>query len=74
MTTVYSDRPRKSVKKISCDKYCCIQGNFLKFNAYSYTKTITKNDSDGKESACNVGNPGSIPGSGRSPGEGNVFY
>ena len=24
----------------------------------------------GKESACNVGNPGSIPGSGRSPGEG----
>ena len=25
----------------------------------------------GKESACNAGNPGSIPGSGRSPGEGN---
>ena len=24
--------------------------------------------SDGKESACNVGDPGSIPGSGRSPG------
>ena len=28
-------------------------------------------DSDGKESACTVGDPGSIPGSGRSPGEGN---
>ena len=28
-------------------------------------------DSDGKPSACNVGDPGSIPGSGRSPGEGN---
>ena len=28
-------------------------------------------DSDGKESACNVGDPGSIPGLGRSPGEGN---
>ena len=28
-------------------------------------------DSDGKESACNVGNPGLIPGSGRFPGEGN---
>ena len=28
-------------------------------------------DSDGKESAYNVGDPGSIPGSGRSPGEGN---
>ena len=27
--------------------------------------------SDGKASACNVGGPGSIPGSGRSPGEGN---
>ena len=25
-------------------------------------------DSDGKESACNVGDPGSIPGLGRSPG------
>ena len=27
--------------------------------------------SDGKESACNAGDPGSIPGSGRSPGGGN---
>ena len=27
--------------------------------------------SDGKVSACNVGDPGLIPGSGRSPGEGN---
>ena len=25
----------------------------------------------GKESACNVGDPGSVPGSGRSPGEGS---
>ena len=25
----------------------------------------------GKESACNAGDPGSIPGSGRFPGEGN---
>ena len=25
--------------------------------------------SDGKESACSAGDPGSIPGSGRSPGE-----
>ena len=28
-------------------------------------------DSGGKESTCNVGDSGSIPGSGRSPGEGN---
>ena len=27
--------------------------------------------SDGKESACNVGDPSSNPGLGRSPGEGN---
>ena len=27
--------------------------------------------SDGKESACNAGNPRLIPGSGRSPGEGS---
>ena len=27
--------------------------------------------SDGKESACNVGDLGLTPGSGRSPGEGN---
>jgi len=29
--------------------------------------------SDGKESACNVGDLGLIPGSGRSPGEGNGY-
>ena len=27
--------------------------------------------SDGEESACNAGDPGSIPGLGRSPGEGH---
>ena len=27
--------------------------------------------SDGKESVCNAGDPGSIPGLGRSPGEGH---
>ena len=30
-------------------------------------------NSDGKESACNVGDPGSIPGSERSPGEGSGY-
>ena len=29
--------------------------------------------SDGKESACNAGNQGLIPGSGTSPGEGNGY-
>ena len=29
--------------------------------------------SDGKESACNAGDPGLMPGSGRAPGEGNDY-
>ena len=29
--------------------------------------------SDGKESVCNAGDLGSIPGSGRSPGKGNAY-
>ena len=29
--------------------------------------------SDSKESACNAGDPGLVPGSGRSPGEGNGY-
>ena len=29
--------------------------------------------SDGKEPACNAGNPGLIPGSGKFPGEGNGY-
>ena len=32
---------------------------------------LTVGGSHGKESACNVGEPGSIPGLRRSPGEGN---
>ena len=34
------------------------------------TSLVAKN-SDCKESTCNAGDPGSIPGLGRSPGEGN---
>ena len=34
---------------------------------FSYLLSV----SDGKESACNAGDPGLIPGLGRSPGEGN---
>ena len=33
--------------------------------------TFASGGSDGKESACNVGDLGSIPGLGRSPGKGN---
>ena len=45
----------------------------LKSIKYSCLKQIwgSPAGSDGKESACNAGDPGSIPGLGRSPGEGN---
>ena len=36
-----------------------------------YSKIRASGSSVGKESACNTGDPGSIPGSRRSPGEGN---
>ena len=36
-----------------------------------YTLCIFPGGSDGKVSACSVGDPGLITGSGRSPGEGN---
>ena len=35
--------------------------------------TSLPGSSAGKESACNVGDPGSTPGLGRSPGEGNSY-
>ena len=41
---------------------------------YEYLKLFVSSlpgGSDSKESACNAGDLGSIPGSGRSPGEGN---
>ena len=42
---------------------------------YYFQENVSKQwfpgGSDGKESACNGGDLGSIPGSGRSPGEGN---
>ena len=39
--------------------------------AHSFYKTIFPGGSDGKGSACNMGDPGLIPGSGRSLGEGH---
>ena len=41
------------------------------WNEISHTIVGFPYGSDGKEFACNVGNPGLIPGLGTSPGEGN---
>ena len=40
-------------------------------NTQNYRKYLSTSSSDGKASAYNAGDLGSIPGSGRSPGEGN---
>ena len=37
----------------------------------TYYRVHLPGGSDSKASACNAGDPSSIPGSGRSPGEGN---
>ena len=44
---------------------------FLLLKGTEFSKEGSLGDSDGKESTCNEGDPGSIPGSGRSLGEGN---
>ena len=38
---------------------------------YAYDAGSFPGDSEGKESACNAGDPGLIPGLGRSPRDGN---
>ena len=40
---------------------------------WPYSSVGFPDDSDGRESTRNAGDPGSIPGSGRSPGEGNGY-
>ena len=40
---------------------------------YVLEMSQSKDSSVGKESACNAGEPGLIPGSGRSPGEGKGY-
>ena len=42
-----------------------------KIARYSCKRVVFSGGSDNKESTCNVGDPGSISGLGRSPGEGN---
>ena len=44
-----------------------VAGIYSPFNIY----TASPRGSDGKDSACNVGDPGLIPGLGRSPGGGH---
>ena len=45
----------------------------LKIDSWLHQLLCFPGGSDGKESACNAGDPGSVPGLGRSPGEGNGY-
>ena len=75
--------------RLSFHNYCIPSSDFLKWVSYKPTKGIkqllftvrlrtqyfkwTPLSSNGKESACNAGHPGWIPGSGRSSGEENDY-
>ena len=55
-------------------EYCAISsssGNMLLFSVYAVPSLDFPGGSDSKEPVYNAGDLGSIPGSGRSPGEGN---
>ena len=55
-----------------CDKSTHLSGTVYS-NTYKENNDteVFPGGSDSKESPCNEGDPGSIPGSGRFPGEGN---
>ena len=51
---------------------CILSGNLMGQRRHlTMSREIWGLSSVSKESACNAGDPGLIPGSGRSPGEGN---
>ena len=53
-------------------KYLKRSSGVLQFDLTDYSLDFP-GGSDGKESACNAGNLGLIPGSGKSPGEGDGY-
>ena len=62
-----------AMTKSSCCSTSSPAFDVVRVSYFSHSKRCVgfPGSSDGKESAYNAGDPGSIPGSGRSPGEGN---
>ena len=81
------DKVRQLAVDIACHLKYKSEMDHLRSRDQMYWRNLRKNEplspeearmglgfpsgSDGKESACSAGGPDSIPGSGRSPGEGN---
>ena len=55
------------------ERYVCKRVSFLEVRIIFFDVWGFPGCSDGKESACNTGDPDSIPGVGRSSGEGNCY-
>ena len=53
-----------------CVRVCTVLRSVL-VSSFIYSYTVFPDGSDGKASVCNAGDLGSVPGLGRSPGEGN---
>ena len=67
---LWKTKPRQNVNIIDLNIFVSV----LQIrNFFFYSSKGFPGGPDGKESACNVGDPGLIPGSGRSPGEGNGY-
>ena len=66
---IHSHKVRGQVRWMNWPAWTCIASYI---GAY-FCKTELPDSSVGKESTCNVGDPGSIPGLGRSSGEGNHY-
>ena len=56
---------------IASGKFVCFSSTYFKLQVSLLGIIIVPGGSDSKASAYNAGGPGSIPGSGRSSGEGN---
>ena len=54
-------------------KFYQVPQNITVFGDTAFKNRSFPGGSDGKESACNAGHWGLIPGSGRSPGKGNDY-
>ena len=72
ITVIQVSTPINNVKEAEAERiYDDLQNRLTPKEGCSFYHRGFPDGSDGKASSCNVGDPGSIPGLGRSPEEGN---